>query len=748
MSKNNPLRDAVRKNCNYKLYKAKKQWIYACATFLLTFGVGALASETGHAQTVENQAIGESMQSAPSSTTVVLKSKASSANSKTISSSQAGSEQDRAVAGVEKDTAIAEDGLTKLTSAPSARDIVQQTATITDPSGHGQDATLASQPVSQSNRVALTKQLVDDAQDTVMHFTVVVHDDTTGQDLYSYEWRDPQNGSYSDISGGFQAQTGHAANLYQSVSVDGEPAGVDWNDAETSPNVLASNYWQAFSHPGTSWWLPNYRWDDDDRSVMMGRTFTIHVVHKLSDISVTGEETTKIYDGHDGQLPQEATLTGTDQVTGQQITLRLTDKNWQWVTSDHQAPVNVGTYSLGIKQTSMKYGIAAVNTDRLKYTISPASRIVVHYRDVDGQSKPAGCWNSNSGSPIDDQTRNFTGQAGTDPDLTNGWDYAAAHYQLAGENGITHFLNSGNKSSDGNYYEGNYYIYLTHQTQQVDGADPTTIPAGKTAVALGLLKTVSRTINDQLPSGLKKINQTATFTRTGSYDWVTDQLVPNSTSEWKVKGNNDTAYTPTIADPRYYDITVTDGDGNTLQLANNTIPALRISDPAHQTVNINYGQKMHFKLVIHDLTTGEDVYSHDFINPVNGGYIDLKWQAGLQNPENYQVISLDGEPDGVDWEHPDKNKNFFASNYWHRFNDTNSWWIPNYRWDANNPAVMMGRTFTINVVHKLSDVSVTGEGTKVYDGQAGKLPGTATLTGTDQVTGQSVTLRLTADNLQ
>ena len=41
MGKNNPLRSMTPKNKNYKLYKAKKQWITACATFMLAFGATA-----------------------------------------------------------------------------------------------------------------------------------------------------------------------------------------------------------------------------------------------------------------------------------------------------------------------------------------------------------------------------------------------------------------------------------------------------------------------------------------------------------------------------------------------------------------------------------------------------------------------------------------------------------------------------------------------------------------------------------
>lgn len=51
MSKNNPLRSMTPKNKNYKLYKAKKQWITTCATFMLAFGATAVVNASVQADT-------------------------------------------------------------------------------------------------------------------------------------------------------------------------------------------------------------------------------------------------------------------------------------------------------------------------------------------------------------------------------------------------------------------------------------------------------------------------------------------------------------------------------------------------------------------------------------------------------------------------------------------------------------------------------------------------------------------------
>lgn len=54
MSKNNPLRKMTPDNRNYKMYKAKKQWVTACATFLIAMGATAVSTTVSHADTTAN----------------------------------------------------------------------------------------------------------------------------------------------------------------------------------------------------------------------------------------------------------------------------------------------------------------------------------------------------------------------------------------------------------------------------------------------------------------------------------------------------------------------------------------------------------------------------------------------------------------------------------------------------------------------------------------------------------------------
>lgn len=55
MGSRNPLRNDSRQLSHYKMYKANKQWVTACTTFLLTIGAIA-ATNTAKADDVANNA--------------------------------------------------------------------------------------------------------------------------------------------------------------------------------------------------------------------------------------------------------------------------------------------------------------------------------------------------------------------------------------------------------------------------------------------------------------------------------------------------------------------------------------------------------------------------------------------------------------------------------------------------------------------------------------------------------------------
>ncbi|MBB1079593.1 KxYKxGKxW signal peptide domain-containing protein [Limosilactobacillus sp. STM2_1] len=101
MSKNNPLKRMVPEKRNYKLYKAKKQWITACATFMLAFGATALVNTSVQADVkgktatpveevsaVSTSASNEDEQSATSQAKVVTDSQADESKQQTTENNQ------------------------------------------------------------------------------------------------------------------------------------------------------------------------------------------------------------------------------------------------------------------------------------------------------------------------------------------------------------------------------------------------------------------------------------------------------------------------------------------------------------------------------------------------------------------------------------------------------------------------------------------------------------------------------------
>ncbi|WP_295729394.1 KxYKxGKxW signal peptide domain-containing protein [uncultured Limosilactobacillus sp.] len=56
MGKNNQQRRMIPERKDFKLYKAKKQWVTACATALLAFGTTAVMNVSAHADTTNNTA--------------------------------------------------------------------------------------------------------------------------------------------------------------------------------------------------------------------------------------------------------------------------------------------------------------------------------------------------------------------------------------------------------------------------------------------------------------------------------------------------------------------------------------------------------------------------------------------------------------------------------------------------------------------------------------------------------------------
>lgn len=104
MGKNNQLRDATPVRRNYKLYKVKKQWVTACATFLVAFGAMAATNNVmadptaitkgqptvSQAETAQNTGQGSSAAQSSKGGTALSNTQTSSASAATSAKSQEG----------------------------------------------------------------------------------------------------------------------------------------------------------------------------------------------------------------------------------------------------------------------------------------------------------------------------------------------------------------------------------------------------------------------------------------------------------------------------------------------------------------------------------------------------------------------------------------------------------------------------------------------------------------------------------
>ena len=110
----------------------------------------------------------------------------------------------------------------------------------------------------------------------------------------------------------------------------------------------------------------------------------------------------------------------------------------------------------------------------------------------------------------------------TDQTITNFSDVKTPdHYQLAaGQKLPTSYKFTADKDQT-------ITIHLTEKTTTVDPTDTTTNPDPQNKDWFkdhDLTKTITRTINDELPTGTKSTTQSATITRTATYNEVTGKL--------------------------------------------------------------------------------------------------------------------------------------------------------------------------------------------------------------------------------
>ena len=228
------------------------------------------------------------------------------------------------------------------------------------------------------------------------------------------------------------------------------------------------------------------------------------------------------------------------------FTHTLTNSDLQFIDArgnQIDPPTNVGDYHVALTTTTLNAIEAldgnngknyewTIKQNRATYEINRASEIIIHYRDVNDDNEPESGWTSTSGKALDhDQI--VVGTAGGRFNLNSvggKWNYVAAYYVLAGQNGVNSFPITGDISSDGNYYVGNYYVYLKHYIAETDNQ----LPGSEALVKTFTKKIVYRGTKDDgrtyqhaygSPTGSYEYTQTVVFKRKAYEDMVTKQII-------------------------------------------------------------------------------------------------------------------------------------------------------------------------------------------------------------------------------
>lgn len=252
---------------NYKLYKAKKQWLTACVTFLLTFGTTAVVNASVHADEVANsESISEN------NATI----RYNSGSNVTVSGS--------ATAHRENHTVSIDNGSSAVPPTPSQEESAgslnkNQTANPSSDNLDGKRIQNDSQSINQQPILAKKEGTLSETAATNYNsatFTINVVDvDDNNKLVLSQVVNNFGNGAYTYLQLPSQYQSN--LDLYPSVGSSGVPEGV----------TFAGSYWASFNSPGCNWSIPNCKWTANDTvwSALNGATLTILIGHKTSEVT-------------------------------------------------------------------------------------------------------------------------------------------------------------------------------------------------------------------------------------------------------------------------------------------------------------------------------------------------------------------------------------------------------------------------------------------------------------------------------
>ena len=177
-----------------------------------------------------------------------------------------------------------------------------------------------------------------------MHFSITFHDEDSNTNLGTVEVSGSAagNGGYDPyVVSQLKFPDGANATNYQSISTSGVPEGV----------TLFGDGWKSLTDPKTSWWIPNYKWENTFSvlKALTGATMTINLKHRISTTQERQTRTATVNyvkaqvnaDGtytQDGSAAQSAVLEVyySRNKYQDQVTKVITYSPWLWDTSQGQ----------------------------------------------------------------------------------------------------------------------------------------------------------------------------------------------------------------------------------------------------------------------------------------------------------------------------------------------------------------------------------------------------------------------------
>lgn len=408
MGRNNQRRKTNIEQRNFKLYKHKKQWMTACATFLLTFGATAVMNVSASANT-DNISNGNSTPKNAEVVKAALTNEEQSNNAQQVNEMPADSKKQTATASTvdqstaKQTTAVKDRQEQTVATQPSEsvnsskvtfefvdqynnNAVVGQTysqefipgaqtnlnfnMTIpTDPEGYGYELANGTSIPSQYTLPAYTQTpvVVQVPIHQKMHFNIRFHDEDSNTDLGTVDISGftAGNGGYDpNAAAHLKLPKGASVGNYYSVSTSGVPKGV----------TLMGSSWTPLTNPDATWYIPNYKWEKTEavEKALTGTTMTINLKHKINTTQEQQTRTATVNyvkakvnaDGtytQDGNVTQSAVLDVcySRNKYEDQVTKKITYSPWLWDTNQGQN----GYHVVSGKWTSLPTSWGAVVAD-------------------------------------------------------------------------------------------------------------------------------------------------------------------------------------------------------------------------------------------------------------------------------------------------------------------------------------------------------------------------------------------------